>query len=274
MEAQPSTSAQSSLRKRLAPILGWTHASYALMSVFAAIIALIIVVWWPMVEEYASYYDPGYPLWMQVDWLLIGIFLAMSLLILAGANLKADAWIVMVGIAGGLAIESWGTQTRLWTYFTLERPPLWIIPAWPIASLSIDRLVRILQTVVPDQPERVFDYLYWTIFPAFYVLMWAFAWPTLDKPLTWLALLAVAALILTPSDKRAAVLIFTAGAGLGYFLERWGTTRECWTYYTHQTPPFFAVLAHGLAAVAFWKVLKITEGRITEGMRKMKTLIR
>jgi hypothetical protein len=62
-----------------------------------------------------------------------------------------------------------------------------------------------------------------------------------------------------------AVLIFAAGAGLGYFLERWGTTRECWMYYTHQTPPLFAVLAHGLAAVAFWRVL-----RITERVRKMK----
>ena len=49
------------------------------------------------------------------------------------------------------------------------------------------------------------------------------------------------------------VLTFAAGAGLGYFLERWGTTRECWTYYTLQTPPLFAVLAHGMAAVAFWR---------------------
>jgi hypothetical protein len=274
MEAQPSTSAQPSLWKRLAPVVGWTHASYALMSVFAAIIALIVVVWWPMVEEYAAYYDPRYPLWMQVDWLLIGIFLVMSMLIMAGANLKVDAWIVLVGIAGGLAIESWGTQTRLWTYFTYERPPLWIIPAWPIASLSIDRLVRILQAVVPPLPGRVFSCLYWTIFPAFYALMWVFAWPTLDKPLTWLAIMAVAVLIVTPSDKRTAVLIFITGAGLGYFLERWGTTRECWTYYTHQTPPLFAVLAHGLAAVAFWRVLKIIEEmrKSTEGMVKMKTL--
>ena len=48
------------------------------------------------------------------------------------------------------------------------------------------------------------------------------------------------------------LLVFAAGAGLGYFLELWGTTRECWTYYTLQTPPLFAVLAHGAAAVAFW----------------------
>ena len=40
---------------------------------------------------------------------------------------------------------------------------------------------------------------------------------------------------------------------MGYFLELWGTTRECWTYYTFQKPPLFAVLAHGMAAVAFWR---------------------
>jgi hypothetical protein len=49
------------------------------------------------------------------------------------------------------------------------------------------------------------------------------------------------------------VLTFVAGAGLGYFLELWGTTRECWTYYTLETPPLFAVLAHGMAAVIFWR---------------------
>jgi hypothetical protein len=49
------------------------------------------------------------------------------------------------------------------------------------------------------------------------------------------------------------VTIFVAGIGLRYFLERWGTARKCWTYYTSQTRPPFAVLAHGMAAVAFWR---------------------
>jgi hypothetical protein len=83
--------------------------------------------------------------------------------------------------------------------------------------------------------------------------MLAFVWPTLGKSLTGLALAAVAFLLLTPTDHRLAVLAFAAGSGLGYFLERWGTTRLCWTYYTRQTPPVFAVFAHGLAAVAFWR---------------------
>jgi len=40
----------------------------------------------------------------------------------------------------------------------------------------------------------------------------------------------------------------------------WGTTRQCWTYYTRQTPPLFAVLAHGMAAVAFWRAQLALEG--------------
>jgi hypothetical protein len=239
--------------RRFFATLGWTRSSYFLMSAFLATLFVIVVVWWPLVVENVGYLDWSRPLWTQMDWLLLGLFAAMSLLIMAGADLKADVLIILVGAAGGLVIESWGTQTRLWTYFTLERPPLWIIPAWPIASLSIDRLFRLLQRLMATWPRRVFNILYWLTFASFYALMLVFVWPTTDKSLTWMVLTCCALLILTPTDHRLAVLMFVAGAGLGYFLERWGTTRECWTYYTRQTPPLFAVLAHGMAAVAFWR---------------------
>jgi hypothetical protein len=94
--------------------------------------------------------------------------------------------------------------------------------------------------------------MYWGIFSLFYILMVAFVWPTLTKSLTILALLMVGLLIYHLRGKREVVLTFITGTGLGYFLELWGTTRLCWTYYTYQTPPLFAVLAHGMAAVAFW----------------------
>jgi hypothetical protein len=239
--------------------LGWTRSSYLLLSAFIATLFVIIVVWWPLVVDYFATADPARPLWVQLDWLLLGVFAAMSLLIISGADLKADALIVAVGLAGGLVIESWGTQTNLWTYYTLERPPLWIIPAWPIASLAIDRLYRALAhstagrrwlTAVRRRWPAV---VYWLVFPAFYLLMLFFVWPTLNKSFTWIALGLCALLIATPTDHRGAVLTFAAGTGLGYFLEWWGTTRECWTYYTRETPPLFAVLAHGMAAVAFWR---------------------
>jgi hypothetical protein len=268
LRARPGTA------RRALALLGWNRTSYVLMSIFAATVLLIIIVWWPLAADYLASADPRYPLWMQMDWLLVGVFAAMSLLIMARPDLKTDTRIVLIGLAGGLVIESWGTQTSLWTYYTNERPPLWIIPAWPIASLAIDRLYRMLVRVMgggggrsrPLQPEArslpaqagdgagAWAGVYWVVFGSFAVMMLGFVWPTLDKSLTVAALALVALLIATPTDYRGAVLTFVAGSGLGYFLERWGTTRACWTYYTLETPPVFAVYAHGMAAVAFWRV--------------------
>ena len=225
------------------------------MSAFLLTILLIGYVWWPLAKEYLSTIDWGGAWWLYIDWLLLGIFLVMSLLIMSGANLRTDAFIVLVGLFGGLVIESWGTQTNIWFYYTAERPPLWIIPAWPIASLSIDRLVRLSSRLAPTAALKIYKIVYWLIFPAFFALMIVFVAPTFDKSFTLMALLLCALLILTPTDHRLALLTFAAGSGLGYFLELWGTTRDCWTYYTYQTPPLFAVLAHGMAALAFWRAV-------------------
>ncbi|MCS7011075.1 MAG: hypothetical protein NZL98_06880 [Anaerolineales bacterium] len=249
----------STVRPRFLLLLGWTRHSLFLLSGFLLTIGLIVYIWWPLAEDVLSAIDWSGPWWLYFDWLLVGIFLFMSLTIVAHADLRTDGWLILVGTFGGLVIESWGTQTNLWTYYTDERPPLWIIPAWPIASLSIDRITRLLlwvtRKVAPSEQRLpgMFEFLYWCIFLSFLALMLVFVSPTFDKPYTLLATFLVVFLILTPNDKRTSVLTFLAGAGLGYFLELWGTTRQCWTYYTHQTPPLFAVLAHGMAAVAFWR---------------------
>jgi hypothetical protein len=237
----------------------WTRDSSILLGGFFAVCLLIVYVWWPLAEEALAYVDWSGPWWRYMDWLLLGIFGFMSLTIIAKANLKTDLLIVFVGMCGGLAIESWGTQTNLWHYYTAERPPLWIIPAWPIASLSIDRITRLLDwtlsrlTLKPTTFHFLLSTLYWLTFASFLSLMLVFTAPTFDKSYTWLSLALCILLILTPTDYRFALLTFVAGAGLGYFLELWGTTRECWIYYTMQKPPLFAVLAHGMAAVTFWR---------------------
>jgi hypothetical protein len=248
-----------SFYRRALALFGWTRASSVLLGGFFLIVFLIIYIWWPLAEQVLAYVNWGGQWWRYIDWLLLGIFLFMTLTIMSRADLRRDALIVFVGILGGLVIESWGTQTNLWFYYTSERPPLWIIPAWPIATLSIDRITRFLNwSIHKTTKERsilpsLIPWFYWSIFLGFYGLMLYFVAPTFDKSFTLLSLLLCALLIATPTDYRMAVLIFLAGAGLGYFLELWGTTRQCWTYYTFQTPPFFAVLAHGMAAVAFWR---------------------
>jgi hypothetical protein len=274
-----------SLFKRSLALFGWTRSSSVLLGGFFLLCGLIVYVWWPLAQEAMATINWKGPWWLEMDWLLVGIFAFMSLTIMAQANLQRDALIVFVGMVGGLVIEAWGTQTNLWHYYTAERPPLWIIPAWPIASLSIDRITRGMnwgvkrflntiprkstagQAVTKEHEGKtldpsgtsdtletfVFKILYWLIFIAFFALMLYFVAPTFGKSFTIMALLLVALLTLTPTDTRYAVLTFLSGAGLGYFLELWGTTRQCWTYYTLQTPPFFAVVAHGMAAVAFWR---------------------
>ncbi len=289
--------------RRLLSLLGWTRSSSFLLGGFFLVCGLIVYVWWPLAQEALAYVDWHGPWWRYMDWLLLGIFACMSLTIVAHANLRRDALIVFVGMLGGLVIESWGTQTNLWHYYTAERPPLWIIPAWPIASLSIDRITRMFDWgiektirakasgfmkglkvengnfwgVLPPfirknlTLEKLFKISYWGLFGGFFLLMLVFVAPTFDKSYTIMALLLVALLTLTPTDYRYAVLTFLAGAALGYFLELWGTTRQCWTYYTYQTPPFFAVLAHGMAAVAFWRaglMVKLVWGKVSAPFRR------
>jgi len=236
----------------------WTRDSSVLLGVFFLVMLLVVYFWWPLAEAVLRRIDWAGQWWFDVDWLLIGIFAFMSVTIVARANLKRDALLIFVGVCGGLVIEAWGTQTNLWHYYTAERPPLWIIPAWPIANLSIDRITRVLDFFIKKiakghKTEGMFKILYWVIFGTFMILMVAFVSPTFDKSFTIVSLFLCVAIILTPTNYRYAALTFIAGSGLGYFLELWGTTNRCWTYYTHQTPPLFAVLAHGLAAVAFWR---------------------
>ena len=256
-----------SLFRRSLVLFGWTRSSSVLLGGFFLMCGLIVYVWWPLAQQAMATINWKGPWWLEMDWLLVGIFAFMSLTIMAQANLRRDVLIVFVGMVGGLVIEAWGTQTNLWHYYTAERPPLWIIPAWPIASLSIDRITRFLdllstkltQNTKLKEPEfvRFVSFvekaLYWLTFAGFYLLMLQFVAPTFGKSYTVGALLICALLILTPTDARLAFLVFAAGTGLGYFLEVWGTTRECWMYYTGQTPPLFAVVAHGMAAVAFWR---------------------
>ncbi|MFZ5819995.1 MAG: hypothetical protein ACOYYJ_08835 [Chloroflexota bacterium] len=272
----------TTLRRALS-LLGWTRHSSILLGGFLLTILLIVYVWWPLAEEVLSYIDWNGPWWLYMDWLLVGVFLFMSLTIISRADLKTDGLIVFVGVFGGLAIESWGTQTNLWRYYTAERPPLWIIPAWPIASLSIDRITRFLNWLIERVSRNhattlpsLISTLYWITFASFYALMLLFVSPTFDKSYTVLSLLLCGLLILTPTDHRLALLTFLAGAGLGYYLELWGTTRECWTYYTYQKPPLFAVLAHGMAAVAFWRtglILKQVVGQFRRGLLRADKVV-
>ncbi len=235
----------------------WTKTSTAILGGFFFILIVIGYVWWPLLQDYLSQYDPAVSIWRQIDWLLIGNFFVMSILITLNAGLRHDIPFGLIALFGGLVIETWGTQSGLWTYYTYEKPPLWIIPAWPIASLSVNRIYHIIFQFSQSIPEKWFRWLYWPVFTIFFGLLIKFVLPTIWHPLTILSIILCIIFIVTCQDKRSYLIIFLVGSVLGYFLERWGTTRLCWTYYTGGTPPFFTVLAHGMASVAVWRVYKL-----------------
>ena len=238
-----------------------------MLSGFLLVVILIGYIWWPLLDDYISYINPDYPIWKQIDWLLLGNFLVMSILIILNADLRHDIPYLMIGLAGGYIIEAWGTLSGLWTYYTFETPPLWIIPAWPIAALSVNRMYEIIHGLFKRESCRWIKWSYWPVFSAFYILLLDFVLPMITHPLTIFALVMCAVVLLTVRDKRSALLVFLVGSALGYFLERWGTTRQCWTYYTGGTPPFFTVTAHGMASVAVWWVFGIYKA-IESSVRK------
>jgi hypothetical protein len=81
--------------------------------------------------------------------------------------------------------------------------------------------------------------------------MIAFARHTVGITATQVVIALMVGVTLASRDTRRDLVLFVAGSFLGIFLEYWGTSRQCWTYYTEQVPPPVAAVAHGFAAVAF-----------------------
>ena len=191
-----------------------------------------------------------------MDWLLAGTWVAMAALLSWDVDPRKDLLLLAVGFAGGFVIEWWGTNTQLWSYFTEQRPPPWILPAWPIAALSIERIKRLLDRFISTRrfappSENAFRSIYWCAILAFDAALLVFIWPSMGLLASWVVSALVLAVSLRCPEPRRDVLLFAAGSLLGIFLEYWGTSRECWTYYNRQVPPPAAVFAHGFASVAF-----------------------
>ena len=68
-----------------------------------------------------------------------------------------------------------------------------------------------------------------------------------------------ALLILTPTNHRRALLIFLAGAGLGYFLELWDTTRESGPITPTRRRHSLRCWRTAMAVVAFWRAQLLLE---------------
>ena len=82
----------------------FNSSSGYMLSAFALLALVIGYVWWPLAKNYFSYVAAGGNIWERMDWLLIGIFSFISVLIMLGADLRKDAVLFLVGLAGGLVI--------------------------------------------------------------------------------------------------------------------------------------------------------------------------
>ena len=233
----------------------WFLARYDRRSAWTAV--ALVVGYVGMGAAYNRYID----LSRGMDWLLLGIWLYMTAVLCWAIEPRRDVVRAVVGLGGGLFIEAWGTVTEIWHYFTAERPPLWIIPAWPVAALAIDRMSKGVEHLlqVAGIGERGLRILWWLLLPPFTLYFAQFAWHTADLWATRIAFVFMAVVLVWPGRTRQDVALFLAGAGLGIFLEYWGTSRYCWTYYTREIPPMEAVLAHGFAAVAFQRAADVVE---------------
>ena len=200
--------------------------------------------------RYRELVEPSY----VADALLWGLWVVMTGAIAWRFRLVEDGSLMLVAAAGGFVIEWWGTNTNLWHYFTSERPPLWIVPAWPVATIVIDRM----RQVAGRWLSRL-AFGYWAILPAFVVLMTSFAWPTIDVFATRVVVLLMIAVVCVRPRPERDVTLFLCGSLLGVLLEYWGTSRQCWTYYTGEVPPPEAVFAHGFASVAFGRAHQMLE---------------
>lgn len=190
-----------------------------------------------------------------MDWLLAGIWVFMTATLAWGIDARRDVLLAGVAFVGGLVIEWWGTTTELWSYYTDERPPIWILPAWPVAALTIERLALITRQALPAAARHA----WWVLLPGFVVWMTHFAWPSVGIPSTIVVIGIMLGTLATSTDRHRDVAVFVAGSALGIFLETWGTTRWCWRYYTLEEPPLVAAVAHGFASVAFLRGLLLTE---------------
>ena len=120
-------------------------------------------------------------------------------------------------------------------------------------GLAIDRLAAVADVLLP----RAADRLARPALAAFVAWMVWFARPSWGSPATWLAALGMVLVVATVKRPRQDVALFVSGAALGVFLEYWGTSRECWTYWTREVPPPVAAAAHGFASVAFQRVVDV-----------------
>jgi len=250
--------------------LGFNRTSFLTLAALLVTI-LFLIFRWPQLaaaEWNAMARHPDW--WLHADWLLICLAAFFIFCTAFDAHPRLDISTVAAGMIGGAIIEVWGTRAGVWYYYTHERPPLWILPAWGMSALSNERLQRILMHYLPaswqeelltgriGQPVWRWIYGFTMTGAVAFFLWWSRGY--LTHPATWVVLALIVSALVSGKYPAYAMSLFFTGALLGIFLEIWGTTRHCWNYYDGKTPSPFPIMGHGVAAICFWKMKSVYRG--------------
>ncbi|RZA05110.1 MAG: hypothetical protein EOP11_13560 [Proteobacteria bacterium] len=250
--------------------LSFNRASFLTIGALVLVILTLILKWphlaaaeWNAVAKHADW-------WRHADWLLLGLGLFFVFCTAFDAHPRLDLSTVVAGMVGGAIIEVWGTRAGVWYYYTGERPPLWILPAWGMSALSNERLQRILMAYLPAswreemlsgaEGHPAIRRLYFAIMGALTLFFLWWVRDFLIHPATLLVLALIVSALISGKYPAYGLSLFFTGAMLGILLEIWGTTRHCWNYYDGKTPSPFPIFGHGIAAICFWKTKNLARG--------------
>ncbi|MDD5657649.1 MAG: hypothetical protein PHF00_10405 [Elusimicrobia bacterium] len=162
--------------------------------------------------------------------LFSGILAMTWCVLLVRADFARDALVAVLAAAAGWAAEAWGTRSGLWSYYTGEEPPLWIVPAWPLGALVVGRLGELASRRWP-LGLRARRLGYWLLAAFAFSMTAFFLRPELDSAKAVAALAAVAAALAVRPDYGRDFWLLAAGLASVFFADVWGTTNGCWRYY-------------------------------------------
>ncbi len=200
------------------------------------------------------------------------LFAAILLLTVRALTLAADPardlLIVLPASCFGYLAELWGTRSGLWTYYTGERPPYWIIPAWAIGALVVDRLSRRTGGLLSGpfaKLNKTALYGAWVLL--FYFVFISFLARKLSAAGCILpSVLTAAALIPGGKSRNRDISVLLTGAVCVFWADLWGTTNHCWTYHTHAAR--FGVAYGILFGAVFDPVIVLAAVKTAEFLRR------
>lgn len=200
--------------------------------------------------------------------LFSGILAVTAWLIPSRVRIAHDAAAVLAAAGVGLAAEAWGTRHGLWRYYTGEKPPLWIVPAWCLGALLIERAAFLAESRwgrLLEPPVAGAAYGLLAAACAATILTFCRSW--LCEPATWAILALVAGSLFMGVSGRRDFWLLASGLAMVFFADLWGTTNRCWAY-AWQGPGPGGVLrgvAFGMAFDASLVLGSLRLSRLAEG---------